>query len=246
MTRILYALIVAGMFLTTAFGADKEKDKAPAPAAAAAEFKVEGLEISAPQKVAYDEGFVLVTAKCTGDVRWIVIGTHPKLKYQENTTTKELIVSVPPTEATVMIFCVGVVNGKLTPAARTEVIVTPPDPRPSPTPGPTPEPTPTPTPASDQLHVTIVEDPQKRTPELGKLLVSTTLRKALADLNAIPRIYSVRDPALERKNFSPVLQQIGSVPALIIQNNGGKVLVAVPLPTAEADIIARVKILRGN
>lgn len=196
--------------------------------------KVAGLEITAPQTVAADEGFVVVNAVCSGAVEWLVLSTSTRVKYKVSASEKELTIAVPTTPGDVVtIFCIGVVDGKPTPFARTDVTVK----------GGTDPPQPLQPPVG-KLHITIVEDPSKRTPEVATILNSANLRKQLGDAGHILRVYSATDPMLKQKGLDRIYTQVGGPVVLIVQSEDGTVRVAQALPKTEAGVLDLV--LRRN
>lgn len=203
------------------------------PAAVAVELlnKVENLELPDNFSVPFDEGFITVKAKCDGPVEWIVLSNAAKVKHKVNPALKEVDVSVPPQECVIIVYCYGVIGGKLTKSARTDITVTG-APMPNPSPNPTPQPVPT-----GKLHATVVEDASKRTPEIAKVLTSTTLRQKLTEAGIVFRVYDQRDPLLKRKNFDSLLSKLGGLPVLIIQSSDGKVISAGPMPRSEEEFL---------
>jgi len=148
----------------------------------------------------------------------------------------ELDLAIPPQSCVISVFAVAVVDGKLTPFARTDVTVLgPKKPAPKPDPGPGPV-----IPAGARLHITIVEDPTKRTPELAKLLTSATLLQEIRKAGHVFRVYSHRDPEVVLKKLDQFVAKAGGAPALIIQTDDGVVHRSVPVPgneTAFLDVI---------
>lgn len=241
----------------------------PAPAPAPAEDPSPGIELPAEQTVRGDEGFVTIEAKTDATaLRWIIFGTG-KLKYVE--LDHSVIISVPPAGGTIQVYAVGLVGGKLTPAAHTVITVTgarpPPGPAPGPEPGPTPPPpgpgpTPTPTPTppapapvAGKLHVTVVLDYDRVTPAEGRLVNSPTLRAAVAAEDAELHLYPSTATAMQPpegapggvkggRGLGPFVTAAGGPPAVILQNAAGKVLAREHLPADEAAFLALVRRVR--
>jgi hypothetical protein len=208
---------------------------------------VPGLELPAPQKVPASEGFVLVEAKTQGTVHWLVLGSGPRVKYLE--AEKQCIVSVPAEPCTVQVFAVALVDGKITPFARTSLTVEgarpPPGPAPNPQPGPTPNPTPNPTPpVTGRLHLTLVLDFDKLTPQQAQLLNSPTLRQAFTQQQVVLRTYPPTSPVLAQRKLDSYVQKVGGAPALILQSDDGKVVASQTLPGSEQEVLAVIAKLR--
>ena len=199
---------------------------------------VPGLKLTPDQTVSPDEGFVLITAEARGDVKWLVLGTSgTKIKY--TTAGSSLIVSVPRS-GQILVYAVALDQGKLTEFARTTITVASAPPQPGP--GPAPGPAPAPLPSGTRLHVTIVEDPQQRTPDLAALLNSASLRKSMADLGHTLRVYDSRDPSLKTLRLDLAVNRVGTLPVLIIQSSpDGVVRLEKALPRTEAELLAAVK-----
>lgn len=206
-------------------------------------FKVPGLELPTPQTVNYDEGFVNLTAASKGQVEWLVLSTSTKIKYRVVAPGNELIVAIPPQEAQIVIFGVAVVDGKLTPFARTEINVRGP-PAPGPGPGPAPTPTPGKLPVGAKLYITVIEspDPAQRTPEIAAVVTSAKIAKALQDAGHVRRLYVSTDPKITANpGLLKSLNRIGQLPALVVitspDGKTGNVVLEMPLPKTEADFL---------
>lgn len=198
--------------------------------------KVAGLELPAPQEVAPDEGFVILVAECKGQVDWLVLSTSVRIKYKVSDADKSITVAVPSNGGEVVIFCVGVVDGKLTPFARTSITVRGP-------PGPAPQPGPGVLPAGTKLYLTIVESSNHgdRTPEIAAVVTSAALRQKLEAQGHKVRNYTADDPVLKAKGLEPSLKRIGKLPALIAiassDGKTGKVVLEAPLPLSETEFL---------
>ena len=220
-------LLAAG---TIAFGQE------PPALPVAAVNKVEGLELPADQSVAPDEGFISITAKCKGTVKWLVV-SNVKVKFVTNDATNSIIVSVPTTPGTVVnVFAVGLVDGKQTEFVRTSVQV---NGQPLPPPNPNPNPNPNPQPVVGKFHLTFVLDMNNATPELAALLNSASLRKSVADKGGFLRIYDKTNPTVATKKLDGLVNKNGGQPTMILQSAGGQVLNTSELgtPNSEQDVI---------
>lgn len=203
------------------------QDKPPS----AAPNEVVGLKLPAAQTVNFDEGFVSLTADCKGQVKWLVLSTSVKVKFKVNPSTpNDIDVAVPPYESSITVFAVGVVDGKLTDYARTDITVKgSPGPGPNPTPIP-PGPTPPPIPPDIKapFHLSIIEDPTKRTDAIRNVVDSTDLRTQLTAKQVTIRVYTPTSPDVKEKKFDVVLQKYGA-PLMILQDDNGKALIMGPL-----------------
>jgi hypothetical protein len=181
-------------------------DDASQASKAAAQNEVTGLKLPAPQTVNYDEGFVSLSADCKGTVKWLVLSTSAKVKFKVNPSTpNDIDIAVPPYESTITVFCVGVIEGKMTEFARTDVTIKGPAP-----PGPGPAPNPTPSDVKGPFHLSVIEDPAKRTNEIKAVIESADMRDKLKAKQVTVRIYTATDPVLAQKKFDAVLQKYGA------------------------------------
>lgn len=210
--------------------------------------KVTGLELPANMTVSHDTSYVVITAKCDGPVQWLVLSTTLQPKFHVNPKDDhEITVGIPPVDATeISVFAVGVISGKPTGFARTDILVKGGS---SPVPTPTPSPAPAPLPAGTRLHVTIIEDPNpsNRTPETAAILNSNAWRQAVNNQNgSVVRVYVSTDPRVSQKKLDTVLPSVGGLPAVIIQTDDGKVRDKFVLPKTEAELLARIRKLTGS
>jgi hypothetical protein len=212
------------------------KTPSPPPASSAASpNKVEGLELPGDQTVAQDEGFVNVTAKTKGDVRWMVV-SNVKVKYVTVESTKSVIISIPPQGGVVVtVFAIAAVDGKLTEFARTNITVG--GPQAGPDPGQTPK---------GSMHVTFLIDMNNSTPQLATLLNSQTLRQGITGRGHFFRLYDLKSPVVTQKKLDAVARRVGGNAVMIIQKNDGVVVEALKIPATEAEILAAVNKAGGN
>lgn len=202
------------------------------PAELAGPNEVPGLKLPLPLQVASDEGFVTVVAECTGTVKWLVFSTAPKVKFNISPATpNEITVAVPCSRAIVTIYCIGLIDGKQTDFVFTEITVTGKDPGPGPPDTPNP-----PADIKQPLHLSIVEDPTKRTDSARALLGDTELFKQLADKQVIVRVYTINDPILRELQFLPQLEKYGA-PLMILSDDTGKALYTGKLPLDKASLL---------
>lgn len=216
----------------------------PVPAAAGP-WAVPGLTITASQTVDPDEGFVQIKATCAGPVEWLVLSTFAKAKYKVSDADKEVIVAITPAEGIVSVFCVGIVNNKLTEFARTDITVRKPanqDPPPNVGGGVLA--------AGTKLYVVIVQDPDfsKRSPDENILAASANLAKSLQQAGHTLKIYSSDDPKYTaNKGLVAAAAKVGKVPALVIakQNadNTASTVLQQALPKTDADVLNLVNSL---
>lgn len=209
----------------------------PAGAAEKSRHEVDGLKLPAPQEVPIDEQFITLNADCTGTVKWLILTTDTKIKYKiDSARPNEIQVGIPPRKTTITVFAVGIINGKLTDFARTEVTVK------------GPEPGPTPTPIANlvyPLHVTFIEDPMQRTPEIRSVVESQDLRRRLADRKCITRVYSKDDPVLVARGQKKLVDRHG-IPLMIVQDDKGVLLHVSPLPASPEAVLNDIDKIIGK
>jgi hypothetical protein len=230
----LHALIAFSLFAGTAAA----QTPAPAPPeAAVGAAKVDGLELPADIQANIDDGFVNISAKCDGQVKWLVLG-QIKVKYIE-VPGNQIIVAVPPHSGmTVTVFAVGMVKGKLTEFAQTNITVKG---NPAPAPGPAPGPGPQPPGPGGPFHVTMVVDMSAANPQTAQLLNSQNVRNAISAKGNFLRIYDAKSPVLATKKLDGVVQQAGGAPAVVIQRNDGFVIGKWRLPATEQELIQLIQ-----
>lgn len=202
------------------------------PALLASINKVEGLELPADQTVKNDEGFVTIQAKCTGEVKWLVISAV-KIKYFAM-PQNSIVVSIPPQGGLVTVFAVGSVGGKLTDFAKHTITVA--------NPTPVTPPGPTPAPASGPYHISMIVDLSAVTPDLALILNSQKIVETITSKNSFYRRFDIKSPTnlqtLKEKGLDVVLQKEGGVPLLVIQNSDGSVAIKpVKIPKTEAEVL---------
>jgi len=227
----LVAALVIGM--TALAGADQAL---PAMSSdASGRHEVEGLKLPPPQEAVYDDSFVTLTAECKGQVRWLVLSTDLKVKYKiSDASPNEIHIGIPPRRAVITVFAVAVVDGKLTDFARTDISVKegaqPAPPKPD---------------ITMPLHLTIVEDPQHRTPATQAIIDSLELKKQLESRQCLRRVYVKNDPLLAAKGFTPLIEKHG-LPLMVIQDHTGRALTIMRLPVTPAAVLAEVDRLLGG
>lgn len=207
---------------------DVQKPKASSPN------EVAGLKLPADQEVDYDAQFITVQAECKGTVKWLVLSTEDKVKYKVGSNTTEIDIGIPPHEGSISVFAIGVVDGKATDFARMEIIIKGPAP-----PDPKPDPKPTPTPVSKvvlPLHLSIVEDANKRTPAIRAIIEDPAFRAALKAKQVNFWLYTPTSKEVTDKGFAASVQKYG-VPTMILQDSTGVGLSIGPLPATQADIL---------
>jgi len=204
-----------------------------APVPPASPSKVEGLELPPDMSVGFDEGFISLTAKCSGPVKWLVVSAV-KVKYQTIPQNNSIIISVPPAGGLVTVFAIGVVDGKLTEFARTNVNITAPLAT-----GPEAGPKGVAPVVEGPLHVTFLIDMDTATPTMAQLLNSPTLRQGISAKGHF-RVYDIKDKIVAGKKLTPFVTKVGGSAVMIVQRNDGVVISAVAIPNTEADILAVV------
>lgn len=204
---------------------------------------VAGLELPPDQTVGNDEGFLNIQAKCKGDVKWLVVA-GVKVKYVNVPQTNSIIISVPTQGGVVSVFAVGLVDGKLTEFARTNITVNGSSPTPGPTP-PGPNPGPNPPQNNSKLHVTFLIDLNNPTPELAKLLNSASLRTGINQRGHWFRRYDLKSAIVAQKKLDKVVQEVGGPAVMVIQADDGRVLDKRPIPGNEAEIFNIISQITG-
>lgn len=138
--------------------------------------------------------------------------------------------------------------GKLQPPFVVKVTVTgapippppPPDPVP-PGPGPGPGPAPVPTGAA---WVVLVTDQANDSPAVAALIASPRLRKSMSDWGLRFRVYDKESPSVRDKGLAA--HAAGKVPALIVLDKDGRVLLAQLCPADDAATIEAIRKAAGK
>lgn len=234
--------VILGLLLFCAVGVygDDTKPSGQPSVTADKRHEVPGLKLPAPQQVNHDESFITITAECEGEVQWLVLSSSEKIKYKiAKGQTTDIDVGIPPNECIITLFAVGLVDGKMTPFARTDIVVKGPAP-------PNPEPPAPPGNLKLPLHVTVIEDPLKRTPAIRSVVESLQLRQQLQQRNALMRVYAHNDPKVAEKKLDRLVLQYG-VPLLVIQDATGA-LAGQPttLPSTPEGVLAAVNNVLGG
>jgi hypothetical protein len=224
----------------------QEPSKAKTPSASAtpqaveaSANKVTGLELPIDQTVSFDEGFVPILAQCKGEVKWLVV-SQVKVKYI-TMPGNSIIISVPPQGGTISVFAVGIVDGKFTEFAKTNITVTPGAIAQNP-PGPNP---PGPVQGAGPLHITFIVDLNNTTPEMASVLNSQAIQQAVRNKGNYLRLYDMRSPVVAQKKLDQVVQKVGGSAVMVIQNNTGLVLQALPVPRTEQEVLAIISQFGG-
>ncbi len=253
MTRRIAAVLVALLLIGSAASAQLPSTvtskEIPASAPIASANKVDGLELPPDQIVAPDEGFINITAKCKGSVKWLVISTV-KVKFVTNDATNSIIVSVPTASGTLVnVFAIGMVDGKPTEFVKTSIQVAgtstqAQDPTQTiPTvPAQPIFPTNPAVATAAKFHLTFIVDMNNAAPELATLLNSDVLRKAVSDKGGFLRIYDKTSPIIAQKKLDGLVQRVNGGPTMIMQSAGGNVLNADQLfiPKTDREVISLI------
>lgn len=204
--------------------------------------KVDGIELPEDQTVKNDEGFITLQAKCTGEVKWLVVSAI-KIKYFTLPQGNTIVVSIPPSGGLINVFAIGNVNGKLTEFARTNITIGGGTVTPVPKPGPvTPGPV-----VGGPFHVTFVADMNNVTNDLGIILNSQKVREAITSKNAFYRLYDASSPVLKEKGLDKVVAKWGGIPIMIVQDNGGAVKgQPTRIPKTEAEVLTYLNSVLGG
>jgi len=108
-----------------------------------------------------------------------------------------------------------------------------------------PGPAPGPLPVSGTIHVSLVLDLDSLTPEVARLRESPKARAAFEGLNVVYRTYAHTSPDATRLNLVALAGKVG-LPAVLIQDQTGKILWSGRAPPSESEMIALVKSFRGG
>lgn len=120
-------------------------------------------------------------------------------------------------------------------------------------PGPTPTPVPplppappvppAPAPVAGTLHVSLIVDVDAMTPAVARLRESPKAREYFAGSDSQYRTYASTSPDAARLNLTAVAGKVG-LPAVVIQDQTGKVLWSGRAPPAEDELIKLVQGIR--
>jgi hypothetical protein len=240
----MFKIILLSLFLLTSSIHGQEKQPQPMPPPAEQEPQptaastVEGLELPKDQTVNHDEGFVTVEAKCKGEVRWLVL-SQTKVKYTPLSPTS-VIVSIPPQDGVIVsVFAIGLVDGKMTDFATTNITVKG-GAKPGPEPAVQPRNAPAPREAGP-VHFTFLVNVQAVPPELAQALNSPTLRQSVTAKGNFLRVYDLNNPIVAQRKLDQIVRQVGGNAIVVVQRNNGVVLTAQPAPRNEAEITELIK-----
>lgn len=204
-------------------------------------YKTEGLELPEPIVVDSSEGFMLVQAKSTGKVKWLVVSSS-RVKYVANESTNSLIVSVPQT-GTVNIFAVALLDNKLTEFVKTSIEIKgtvnpkPVDPPVDNTKDKNPK---------TGLHVTFLFDYNNSSAELAAVLNSKNIRDTITNSKSFYKVYDITSSVVKEKKLDSLLQKTGNT-LFVIQSNDGNVLYYGAIPNNEKEVIETLnKITKGE
>jgi len=202
--------------------------------------KTDGIELPEDQVVKNDEGFITIQAKCSGDVKWLVVSAI-KIKYFTLPQGNTIVVSIPPQGGLINVFAVGLVNGKLTDFARTNITINGADPV-----GKIPPPINPPNQGSGPFHVTFVADLSSIPAELGQILNSQKIRENITSKNAYYRLYDSNSPVLKEKGLDKVVIKWGGAPIMIVQDNNGAIKgQPTRVPRTEAEVLTYLNSILG-
>lgn len=206
---------------------------------------VPGLELPDDMKVNFDEGFITIQAKCKGEVKWLIV-SQERVKYVAIPQSSQIIISIPPKKCLINVFAVGLVDGKLTEFARTNIVVdvNGPNPPPTPTPNP-PNPTPVPVPpipvTTGPLEMLFFVDLKEPSPEIAKIVNSQTLIKSINDKGHTFRRYDIDGPIPAQRNLTKAIQDVNSRNVLIFVDRNQLVVDKLPIPRTEAEVQAVIQ-----
>lgn len=236
--------------LLLACGLAAAQEPAPAPD------KVPGLALPGPQKVRAGAGYLKVKAECAGAVQFDVESQWEdegaEFKTEALADGLSVLVSVPCSAGVIRVTAVGLVEGKLTPFAKTTIEVEvpadrrrpKPAPKPEPAPEPGPEPPPAPKPAGG-VHVVMVLD-RAGDPKAASLADAKSLRDAIRAAGARPHVYGLTDAVVSQQGYAAVVKKAGGAPALFFLDEKGLVFGPQKLPATEAEILAALRAVQGG
>lgn len=228
-------LITLILTFTLVFTSSADDNKGASKAPFSSGNVVPGLKLPAPQTIDSEESFITIQAESTGTVKWLVLSTSVKLKTKiHRSTPNEIDIGIPKYQSVIVVYAVALVNGKFTEFARTDITVNG-SPMPQP-PEPTPPPKPTPDVVKLPLHFSVIEDPANRTPAIGKIITSVSLRTKFKPKQVLMRVYTTKDEEITAKKFNDALKTYGT-PMFILQDGNGKGLLVDKLPATEEDVL---------
>jgi hypothetical protein len=155
---------------------------------------VPGLELPAPTTIGPSRKFIIVAAKCSNNVRWLISSSSgtPIEALESKLTNSVLIFTTGKPKDTIIVLAYSSINNVPTDTAITFIAVT--GDLPPPHPDPDPEPAPNPTPKHPaKLHVTYLLDFAKQTQAISEVINDPGLRKWLADRGHKIHEVSIKD-----------------------------------------------------
>lgn len=213
--------------------------------------------IRGPARVVPDGTIVLDarTSEADRPLRWKLDGPDVPFLTLDQDGRKGVVALVPSAPPGVYRFTLiarGVPAGELELDADAAVhVVTveapppPAPPGPAPVP-PTPRPTPPgPGPPAGTLHVSLILDLESITPEVARLREAPKARGVFGGLDTFYRTYAATSPDVVRLKLDTVTGRVG-LPAVVIQDQTGRVLWSGRAPPDEDGLIALVKGYRGG
>lgn len=241
--RLQGFVIAVCLLATSAYAAEPAPAPAPQSPPPASPSKVDGIALEpANPTVAPSDGFVVIEAKTTGAVvRWAVV-TNSTIPVKYSIIGKLLFVNTPPgaviyvSANTLLIDKDG--KSTITEHAQTVITVTnaavPTGPNQSPNPNQPPVP-------PSGILVLLVYDQAKKTPDLNRVITSTSLNDALKQAGHKYVPLTVDDPEVSNKKLMPWVVKAGGTPALIVMrdlgNGNGRVLAQQPVPVSEQEFL---------
>ncbi len=78
------------------------------------------------------------------------------------------------------------------------------------------------------------------------MLNSPTLFPKLRQLGHVPRVYATADPQVKEKRLDGFVAKAGGAPALLVQTDNGQVVLSIPAPKTEADVLSVISKLQGG
>ena len=175
---------------------------------------VPGLELPAPVKISASRKYIILAAKCSTRVRWLISSKSglPVDALESPLTNSILIFTTGKVDDVLAVLAYAATGNAATDPAITLVTLTGDAPTPPPAPGPNPGPTPNPTKKPEKLHVTFLLDFTKQTQAITDVINNAGLRKWLNDNGHKVHEISIKDAS----TYNLIDEIKGKVPPLLI------------------------------
>lgn len=182
--------------------------------------KVEGLELPAKISVPTEQKTVVVQAKCSGLVKWVVTSKE-NTKYTIDEQTNKITINLP-SSGEMNVLAIGILNGKVTEFASTQISVMPKKEIKIP---------------NEQLpKVTMFLNYAKLTSEELKII-----NNQYTNLYTKYRCYDINSPILETEKYMGIAKTPNQESLMVIEGTDGKVLWSGPVPKTEKEVAEIIK-----